>query len=163
MNWAYLHLVINHFPIIGVIIGMLITGTGYFIKNQTVTLTGLATLLFAALASVFAFLTGDPAEDLLKSMPEIPASLISRHEDIASVAMYLILPTGILSALGLYNAIKKEKTNRIIILLTVVFSVLASAAMVYAGRTGGQIRHSEFRSPTINQYIIDHKNDVEED
>jgi uncharacterized membrane protein len=163
MNWAYLHLATNHFPIIGVILGTLILIVGVAINNQGVKASGLGTIVFAALMAVVAYMTGDPAEDAVKSIPEVAKSLVSRHEDIAAVGMYLLIPAGLMAALTLYSIWRKEKSVRFLIVITLVLSLVASGAMVYVGRTGGQIRHSEFRSNADTNYIIEHRSDVEDD
>jgi len=163
MNWAYRHRATNHFPIIGVILGTLIRIVGVAISNTGVKASGLGTIVFAALMAVVAYMTGDPAEDAVKSIPEVAKSLVSRHEDIAAVGMYLLIPAGLMAALTLYSIWRKEKSVRFLIVITLVLSLVASGAMVYVGRTGGQIRHSEFRSNADTNYIIEHRSDVEDD
>lgn len=163
MNWAYLHLVLNHFPIIGAIIGTLLLVAGMVLKNEGIKISGLGVLVFAAFMAIITYLTGDPAENAVKGLPDVVNSLISRHEDIATISMYLLIPTGLLAALTLYSIWKKERTISFLLTVTLMLSLLSSVAMVYAGRTGGQIRHSEFRSDSVKQYIIDHQNDKEEE
>jgi uncharacterized membrane protein len=163
MNWAYIHVILNHFPIVGVIIGTLILIAGMAFKNEGIKISGLGTLVFAALMAVVVDLTGDPAKETVKGMPDIVQSLVSRHEDIASVALFLIIPAGLLAALTLYSIYKKERSVRFLLIITLVLSLISCAAMGYAGRTGGQIRHTEFRNDATKQYIIEHQNDKEED
>ncbi len=164
MDWAYIHLVINHFPIIGVIIGTTLLLAGVIFKNQGVTISGLGTIVFASLMAIVAYLTGNPAEELMKGFPDIAKSLVSRHENIATVGMCLMVTAGLLAASSLYSIWKKDKFIRLLIMLALAFSLISSGIMVYIGRTGGQIRHSEFRNDATKQYIIDHQNDpVEED
>jgi uncharacterized membrane protein len=158
MSWGYLHMIINHFPIVGAIIGSMIIITGLVFKNDGVKFSGLGTIVFAALMSVIAYLTGDSAENAVQNLPEISKSLINRHEDIATISMYLMIPSGLLASLTLYSIWKKEKSVIFLLIITLVFSVISSAVMVFTGHTGGQIRHSEFRSNASEQYIIDHQN-----
>jgi uncharacterized membrane protein len=163
MNWAYFHLVINHFPIIGILIGTMILIAGMIFNNTGVKISGLGTIVFAALMAIVAYLTGNPAEEAVKAIPDVAKSLVSRHEDIAAVGLYLLIPAGLLATTSLYSIWKKERSVRFLIILTLALSLISSAAMVYVGRTGGQIRHSEFRNEATKQYIIEHQNDKEED
>jgi uncharacterized membrane protein len=164
MNWAYFHLFLNHFPIIGVLIGTCILIAGMFYKNQCATLSGLATNVFASLMAMLAYLTGDPAEKAVKGFPDVAQSLMSRHEDIASVAMYLLVPTGLLAAVTFYSILKKDHSVRFLVIISIVLSFISSLGMVYTGRTGGQIRHSEFRDASTKNYVIEHQNDtIDED
>ncbi len=163
MNWAYLHLVFNHFPIIGVIIGTTLLATGMIFKNQGVKISGLGTIVFASLMAIIAYLTGDPAGEVMRGLPDIAKSLISRHENIATIGMYLMATAGLLAASSLYSIWKKDKSIRLLILITLAFSLISACAMVYIGRTGGQIRHAEFRNEATKRYIIEHQNDKDED
>ncbi len=163
MNWAYLHVIMNHFPIVGVIIGTLILIAGMAFKNEGVKISGLGTIVFAALMGIVVDLTGDPAKEAVKGMPDIVGSLVSKHEDIASIALFLLIPAGLMAALTLYSIWKKEKSVRLLLIITLVISLISCAAMGYVGRTGGQIRHTEFRNDATKHYIIDHQNDKEED
>jgi len=54
-----------------------------------------------------------------------------------------------LSALALYSMWKKENSVKFLLVSTLVLSVLSSGAMLYAGKTGGEIRHSEFQSNPV--------------
>ena len=163
MNWAYFHIVINHFPIVGVIIGAALLLSGLVFKNQGISMSGLGTIVFAALTAILAFQTGRPAEDAVKGIPDIAEKLINRHEDMALIGMYLMIPAGLMAAMTLYSIWKKEKSVRFLSIITLVLSLISSGMMVYVGHTGGQIRHSEFRSDTSTQFIIDNKNDKEDD
>ena len=163
MNWAYFHLVINHFPIIGVIIGTLLLIAGLIFNNQGVKISGLFTILFAAFMSILAYMTGDPAEEAVEGLADVAKSLVSKHEGLATIGMYLIIPAGLMAAVSLYSIWKKEKAVKFLVMITLVLSLISSGMMIYIGRTGGQIRHSEFRNAATKQYIIDHQNDVVDD
>lgn len=157
MNWAYIHVVLNHFPIVGVIIGTLILVTGIIFKNEGIKISGLGTIIFAALMAVIVDFTGDPAKDAVSGTSQAVSLLINKHEDIASVSLFLIVPAGLLAGLTLYSILKKEKSVKFLIIITLVLSLLSCAALGYVGRTGGQIMHNEFRSDASKQYIIDHQ------
>jgi uncharacterized membrane protein len=161
MNWAYFHIVINHFPIVGVIIGALLLLAGLVFKNQGVSMSGLGTVVFAALTAIVAYQTGDPAEDAVKGLPGVAESLINRHEDIATIGMYLLIPAGLIAAMTLYSIWKKEKSVRFLLIIMLVLSLISSGMLVYVGYTGGQIRHSEFRGDAEKQNSIDYHKDKE--
>ena len=163
MNWAYSHLLINHFPIVGVIIGTLLLIAGIIFKNEGIKISALGTIIFAALMTIVADLTGDPAREAVKGMPDIVGSLINRHEDMASVALYLIIPAGLMAVLTLYSIWKKERSVNFLLIFALALSLISCVAMSYVGRTGGQIRHTEFRNDATKQYILEHQNDKAEE
>ncbi len=162
MSWAYFHIVINHFPIVGVIIGALLLIAGLVFRNEGVNMAGLGTIVFSALTAILAYQTGHAAEEAVKRIPDVVKSLISRHEDIAVIGMYLMIPTGLMAAMSFYSVLKKERSARFLVIFTLVLSLISSVAMFYTGRTGGQIRHSEFRNETSTQYMHEHQDVISE-
>jgi len=163
MNWAYLHLAINHFPIVGIIIGTLILISGLAFKNEGVKISGLGTVLFSAILAIVAYLTGDPAEKVVEGLPGIAESLINKHEDLATISMYLVIPAGLMAALTLYSIWKKERSVNLLLSLTLTLSIISSVALLYTGRTGGLIRHSEFRNDTPTLELPTQQSDTDKD
>lgn len=148
MFGAYPHLLVNHIPILGTIFGILILGTGMFLKNDTVKQTGLGTLVFAALSSGLVLLTGDPAGDVVKTLPGISESMIEYHENMAYMSLWFLIPSGVISAMAFYSIWKKEKAAKNIVIAAIALSLITTGMMAYVARTGGQIRHSELRPGT---------------
>jgi uncharacterized membrane protein len=155
MNWAYLHILTNHFPIVGIIIGTLLLISGMVLKNEGIRISGLGTIVFASVMAVVADFTGDPANDALHQLPGISESLVNRHEDIASVSLFLMIPTGLLAVLTIYSIIKKERSVKFLTIITLVLSLVSCVVMGYVGHTGGQIKHDEFRSTSAIRFMID--------
>lgn len=161
MNWGYLHLVLNHFPIVGIILGTMLLVAGLIVKNQGVKGSGLTLVLFAVLSSVATYFTGDPAKDAVQGIPEAADAFINRHEDIATIGMYLMIPAGLLAGMSMYSIWKKERSADFLIIVTLVLSFAASVAFVYTGKTGGLIRHSEFRDDVTIETEINSGNNPE--
>ena len=55
MNEAHFHLVVNHLPIVGILIGLLVLVTGFILKKPEVKVTALGIFVFSGLASIAAF------------------------------------------------------------------------------------------------------------
>ena len=146
MNGAHLHLIMNHFPIVGTIIGMLILLAGILLKNVTVKQTGLVTLVVSALSVTVALLTGDPAEEAVRGLPGVTNALIEHHEDIAYSSLWILIPMGLLAALAFYSLWKKERSGNILSMISFFLSIVAIVIMTWVGLTGGQIRHTEIRN-----------------
>lgn len=51
MNDAHIHLIVNHLPIVGVLIGFLVLLFGYILKNHQVKTTSQAIFIFSALTA----------------------------------------------------------------------------------------------------------------
>ncbi|NVO20562.1 MAG: hypothetical protein HXX13_12750 [Bacteroidetes bacterium] len=155
MNGAHFHLLVNHVPIIGTIFGMLILFVGVILKNSTVKLTGLGTLIFAALSSSVALMTGDPAEETIQGLAGVSNALIQHHETIAYSSLWILIPMGILAALAMYSIWKKERSGNVLAVITLVFSFAAIGMMSWTGLTGGEIRHTEIRSQSVGDLPVE--------
>jgi hypothetical protein len=150
MNGAHFHLLVNHIPIIGSIIGMLILMVGLVIKNITVKQTGLCTLIFAALSTSVVLFSGDPAADAVKGLPGVSESMIEHHEDIAYSSLWVVIPMGLSAALAFYSLLKKEKSGNTLTLVTFFLSLIVMGMMAWVGLTGGEIRHTEIRKAGVS-------------
>ncbi len=146
MNGAHYHLIVNHLPIVGVVIGILILIAGLWLKNREVKLTALGVFIFASLASIAAFYTGDGAEDVVENIAGISESLIHEHEELAESFLTLTLILGGIALLAFIAEIKKSKFAKYLIWLVFLIAVADGILAKYVGTSGGEIRHSEIRN-----------------
>jgi uncharacterized membrane protein len=146
MNGAHFHLLINHLPIVGTYFALLVLVAGYIFKNTTVKNTGLALIVVAALVAIPAYLTGDPAEDVLKAAGQANKSLIHEHEENAEGAIWVCEIGGLLALIALYASNRKMKSAGRLTLLVTLAAVASAAFWVKVGVSGGEIRHTEIRS-----------------
>jgi len=162
MNSAHLHLVVNHFPIIGLIIGFIILLIGLIIRSSVSKRVGLFTLLGSIVAVFPSFKTGEGAEETAEHLPGVKESLIERHEEIAEQFMvfaWIIIP---LILVGLYADWKQKK---FLPLLHYVIAIVSLVAIIFAkqvGTTGGEIRHTEIRNDQISDQTINSENHEKE-
>src|SRR5690242_10284681 len=145
MNIVHLHLLLNHFPVIGAIIGALLLAVALLRRSSELAKISLAFLAVIGAASVVVFLTGEPAQEALEKLPGFSERLVDRHEDVALVATFV---TGVIGALALGAMIlyRRRAVPRWLTLLVLVCAVGSSAVMGYTAYLGGQIRHTELRS-----------------
>lgn len=145
MNDAHVHLVVNHLPIVGLMIGTLVLVTAFLIKKLEVKLTGLGILIFSAITSIVAFYTGEGAEEVSENMLGISETLIHTHEELAETFFTVTLILGGISLVAFLAALRKLKFAN---LLMIVCLLLALGDLVLArnvGTSGGEIRHTEIR------------------
>ena len=148
MNDAHLHLLVNHFPIIGTIFGLGILIVGIITKNYSV--KNVAYTLFV-IAAIFAFLsmnTGEGAEEIVEDMPNIGHQIIHEHEEIAeklAIGLYIL---GIVSILGIYLNFKRHPKAKLLSFLALTIAMSCTVLAVITGTTGGEIRHTEIRDNT---------------
>jgi uncharacterized membrane protein len=146
MNDAHLHMVVNHFPIIGTILGLGILIAGMILKNNSVKNTAYILFIVAAIFAAFSMGTGEGAEELVEDMPSVGKQIIHEHEEMAEKLAIVLYVLGVISLGGLFlNYLKNAKAN----LVSYVALVVAVIGVFFAqqtGTTGGEIRHTEIRA-----------------
>jgi uncharacterized membrane protein len=148
MNDAHLHMVVNHFPIIGTIFGAGILVTGLIIKNNTVKNVAYSLFVVAAVFAALSMATGEGAEELVEDMPGIGHEIIHEHEEIAEKLALALYVLGAFSLFGLYANIKKHSQAKTAAFLILVISIISIYFAQITGTTGGEIRHTEIRANT---------------
>ena len=145
MSIVHLHLLLNHFPVLGAILGAVLLAVALLRRSSELTKVSLAFLALVGVASVIVFLTGEPAQDALEKLPGFSERLVDEHEDVALAATIV---TGTIGALALAAMIlyRRRTMPRWVSMLVLVCAVGSSAVMGYTAYLGGQIRHTELRS-----------------
>ncbi len=147
MNWAHIHLMINHFPVIGVLGALLVFGYGLVRKSDEVKLLGLGLFILIALVTIPVFLTGGAAEKVVKdlNLPGVTESSIGTHAEIALLAMALIELLGAVALGGLFLFRKSGALPQWYIALLLVMALVSAGTVGLTANLGGQIRHTEIR------------------
>jgi uncharacterized membrane protein len=146
MNDAHFHLVVNHLPIVGLLIGILVLIAGFFLKKRDVKLTALCIFLFSAIASIFAFYTGEGAEEVVENISGISETLIHNHEEYAESFFTLTLILAAISLITFIAEIKNLKYAKYMMFIALMLAISDGILAKYVGTSGGEIRHSEIRS-----------------
>ena len=145
MNLAHLHLLLNHFPIIGTIVALGLLVGSFIGKNDDLKRSALIIFVAIALLTLPTFFSGIGAQRVVRKDPAVLAAVVDRHEGAAILAMFLMLITGALSLVELWKRrrIVTEKPWSGTLLAILLFSVITSGLMARVGTTGGDIRHPE--------------------
>ncbi len=150
MNLVHLHLMLNHFPIIGTLIALLILAFGLYKKNQTLINTGAVIMVGITLITLPAFYTGESAEEAIENLPGISHRLIHEHEEAAELAFILMNITGIIALAYLFlQRMKLAIAQRLSIVLFIA-TLVTCVLMARAGNEGGKIRHAELLSTSAD-------------
>ena len=161
MNDAHLHLLFNHLPIVGSLIGLLILAVGIFFKQPMVRKTAFGVLVFSALVTLPAFFTGEGAEEIVEELPGISHNLIHEHEEAAELALWLSETLGILALIAFYLEHIQHKFSGMANFFTLIFSIGTFVSFAKTGNTGGEIHHPEI-SNVINNTASDSLQNIQE-
>lgn len=150
MNLTHLHLSITHLPIFGTIIGLLILLYAIYKGSYQVKMVAYTVLFVAAVGGIVSFSTGEAAEETMKSIPEIPRSVIEEHEDFAKITLIAVVGLAGFSLLGAYLTRKRSKLADTMSIIVLIVSLICFVLSSWTGYLGGQIRHSEIVNITLS-------------
>ncbi len=146
MNDAHLHMVVNHFPIIGTIFGLGVLVAGIFFKNNAIKNVGYVLFIVAAIFGAVSMATGEGAEEIAENLPSVTDQIIHEHEEMAEKLAIVLYALGLVSLIGLYMNIKNHAKANLISYLAVIIAVVGVFLGKQTGTTGGEIRHTEIRA-----------------
>ncbi len=149
MNDAHLHMVVNHFPIIGTIFGLGILVVGIVMKNNVLKSTAYLLFCVAAIFAAFSMSTGEGAEEMVEDMPSVGKKIIHEHEEMAEKLALVLYVLGAVSLVGLYLNIKKNAKANLISFLALTIAVVAVFLGKETGTSGGEVRHTEIRADYV--------------
>ena len=150
MNGAHLHLILNHIPVIALPLALVFFVHSLRKGNESSRRMALSVLAIAAFSALPAFLTGEPAEEVVEHLPGVVESMIHAHEEAGEVAMVLSMITGVLALGGLFlerlSSGSPGPRLRLSRIAVVASSLMAVAALGITPSRGGVIRHTEIRA-----------------
>ncbi|MEI6311301.1 MAG: hypothetical protein WCP57_03475 [Bacteroidota bacterium] len=143
MNTAHYHLLVNHFPIILPIIGLLILVGGLIFKSELIKRTAYTIFIVAAFFSMASMYTGDGAEEVVENIPGVVESSIHTHEEAAELFAILTYVLGSISIVAFWASLKEKNFAYILNYLVIIFTVVVLFFAYRTGNTGGLVRHTE--------------------
>ena len=159
MEIAYLHVVINHLPIMGVPIALGLLLLGLWARDDSIKRAALLAFVVLGVLTVAVFLTGKGGEDFVEHVAGVSEDAIEAHEDMATLAFIAV---GVLAMLSLYfflrhggypmlmrrTASTGTPVPALAVAIVLVVAAATSAMLGYTGRLGGKISHTEFSAGT---------------
>lgn len=144
MNDAHLHMIINHFPIVGSIFGVGILAAGIFFKSDDVRKTAYFVMIVSALTGFASMYTGEGAEEVMENFGG-DRKLIHHHEELAEQFVLVVYAMGALAIIAFFATLRKWKVAPILSYLTLAVALAAVVMSKPVGTSGGEIRHVEIR------------------
>lgn len=150
MNDAHLHMVVNHFPIIGPILGILILISAFIFKNTSYRNVAYGVFILSAVFAAISMGTGEGAEEMVEEMPNVGHKIIHDHEEWAEKLAIVLYLLGVISIAGLFAKIKKHSKANLIAIIALIVSVIGIYFAKETGTSGGEVRHTEIREDAVN-------------
>ncbi len=149
MDFAHLHLLLNHFPTVGNIIGGGLFVLALITKSDDLKRASLLVLLGISLLAIPTYISGNGAQDLIKNMPDLPKPVVASHEGAAMVALGFMELTGAFAWLGLWQFRRLERFPNWNLAVILVLTAVSFGLMARAANIGGEIRHAEIRASQV--------------
>jgi hypothetical protein len=145
MSGVHLHLLRNHVPVVGSILGIALLGYALIRRNSEISKLSLALFAVLAAVAIAVFLTGEPAEELVEKLPGFSASITERHEELARLTTIALVGFGTMGLIALAYY-RRRLLPRWVAATSFAISLTIGGLLVTTANLGGQIRHSEIRS-----------------
>lgn len=151
MNWAHLHLLLNHIPVIGTALGIALLTLAMLRRSKELKGVSFGILVTIALSGVPVYLTGGPARKFVRDLPGVSSEIIRRHSDAAFISTIALESTGILCLGRLLLFRKPLSVAPVWLDVVLLLAALAvEGLLVWTSFLGGEIRHTEIRSALRN-------------
>jgi uncharacterized membrane protein len=149
LNLTHVHLLLNHFPTVGMIINLGVFIVAVMIKSEDLRRACLIVFFGIALLSIPTFATGTAAGLALSKNPDVSKQLVDLHETAAFEALVVMELTGLLAWLGLWQARRLSRVPQATVMTVLVLGLVTFGLMSRAANIGGEIRHAEIRSEPV--------------
>ena len=145
MNGAQLHLALNHFPVVLSVVSLSLLIWSWKGKSADLKKASLLLVIIGTLFSGAAYLSGEPAEDVLKSIGGFEKSLVHEHEEAAEFTLIINCLSGLAAFMALFFSKRNPKLSLRIFVAVVALNLLSCATYLRTAHLGGLIRHEEIR------------------
>ncbi len=143
---AQIHLAVNHLTVFGALLASVLLVLGMAVQRSHIRDVGLALMIFAAVAALPAYFSGEGAEEIVEDRPGVSEALIEGHEEAAEQALAIVLIAGFVAAAALLAVrLRRDREARVLLAIALVSSLAATGSMARVAHLGGQIRHDELR------------------
>jgi uncharacterized membrane protein len=142
---AHLHLIVNHFPIVGSIFVLMMFIIALVCKNGFLQKLSLWFLMGIALSTAVTYVSGDKGKSAVQGLPQVSDTMIAVHEQAARYGLILMFIAGVISLAGLILYRKRSVLPRYLRLSVLLILLVSVVLFTYVGFLGGQIMHPEIR------------------
>lgn len=143
---AYRHMLINHVPIIGLFVALMVLLAGLVVRESALLLTGLVLVALTAGASFPVARYGDAAYPVVyDTLDGHGRDWLDYHAELAEVWLPVLYANAVLAAAALVLGVLRPRMLLWAALLTALLTLVGIGGASAVARAGGKIQHPEFR------------------
>src|SRR5215510_12243408 len=124
MNLAHIHIVLNHVPSLGSVLGLALLAWATYTKNESMKKPSFGVLALVALATLPTYLSGNAARQVIAKEPNALLGVIEVHQNAAMLTLVVMTFAGTFAWLGLWEIRRFSRAGS----LTTGGSLLTAAA-----------------------------------
>lgn len=149
--WSHFHIILNHFPSIGLVIGLFFFITAIVMDNDVMKRTSLVLFTICGILGVPTYVTGASSMWALTDPPTegISQAAINAHRDMALWTLFGLAATGVAAWIELWRYRYLNRFSSRSIYATLAFALITLALIAETGHRGGQINHPEIRTEPL--------------
>jgi len=144
MNAAEVHLALNHVPVLGMIVTLVLWSWALVRRSDELRRTALLGMVLLALITVPTYMTGEPAEKRIEHLQGVREHDIHEHEAAAAFGLGSALVIGLLALFGLIRW-RNRPMPRAFAIVLLILNLHGATVVARIAYLGGQIRHTEIR------------------
>jgi len=140
MDITRLHLLLNYYPSIGMVIGVLILLAGFWFKNQRAKKFSMKLFIALALFTFPVFVTGEMAGSIPGAYSGAHAEALNKHKSLARPSFLLIEATGALAIVGLALMRRRPEREQLALITLALFAAASMLVVLTATYFGRQVK-----------------------
>jgi len=150
MNAAHLHLVLNHFPVIGSAIAIFVLIIGILKKSDDIKKTGAMIILLTSLITIPVYFSGEDAQAMIEgNFDDVDEEFIEPHEDFAFYSFIAMDIAGLLALASLLRFRNQNSFTNSVTYTLLILLIIVNGMMAYTANLGGKIHHPEIREDKL--------------
>lgn len=146
MSYSHVHIVLNHFPSIGTLFGVVLYVYALWKKKQDLQIQSFITFLVMAMIAIPTVITGGAADVAVSERPGVNLAMIELHRDSAIAAFTVLMLMGTFSWLALWQVRRFQAPSQWTVWTVLGLAVISLALMMQTGTLGGEVSHPEIRA-----------------
>jgi len=148
--WSHVHIILNHFPTIGFVIGLGLFVVALAVDNPVLKRASLVLFVVCAILIAPTYVTGNASMWAVTdpAIPGISKAVVNAHRDMALLALFGMAFTGVTAWIELWRYRYLGRYSNLSLYLVLAFAVVTLGILAETGHRGGQINHPEIVLPT---------------
>jgi uncharacterized membrane protein len=145
MNLAHVHIVINHVPSLGSVLGLLLLAAGMYKKSEPIKQFAYFVLVMITMAVLPTYISGAEAQAIVAKNPSYSPGMIQLHQNAAMITLLIMTAAGMFAWFGLWEFRRQARSSSVTTICTLISTMCAVVSVLITAYIGGSISHSEIR------------------